>query len=152
MVNSSILSKRWTRPPRWTHPSLVKDGRDHLGRLALLKWWVRFHEVLSVHRRTRLARTLGTFTSPIWFIVACLSLDEAYGRVMELDDFCDTISSMYDFSFDRNKELKGYDFIIESVSDVRLFKRLVLVLKFYLYFYVRFAHCVYPWTKTWIKS
>ena len=52
--------------------------------------------------------------------------------------------SMYDFSFDRNKELKGYDFIMESVSDVRLFKRLVSVLKFYLYFYVRFAHCVYP--------
>ena len=93
MVNSSIFSKRWTRPPRWTRPSLVRDGRDHLGRLALLKWWwVRFHEVLSVHRRTRLARTLGTFTSPIWFVVACLSLDETYGRVMELDDFCDTIS------------------------------------------------------------
>ena len=53
---------------------------------------------------------------------------------MELDDFCDTISSMYDFSFDRNKELKGYDFIMESVSDVRLFKRLVLVLKFYYTF------------------
>ena len=52
--------------------------------------------------------------------------------------------SKYDFSFDKNKELKGYDFIMELVSDVRLFKRLVLVLKFYLYFYVRFAHCVYP--------
>ena len=77
LVNSSIL---------------VKDGRNHLGRLTLLKWWwVRFHEVLSVHRRTRLVRTLGTFTSPIWFIVACLSLDETYERVMELDDFYDTI-------------------------------------------------------------
>ena len=52
--------------------------------------------------------------------------------------------SKYDFSFDKNKELKGYDFIMELVSDVRLFKRLVSVLKFYLYFYVRFAHCVYP--------
>ena len=89
----------WTRLLWWTRPSLVKDGRDHLGRLALLKWWVKFHEVLSVHRRTRLARMLGTFTSPIWFIVACLSLDETYGRVMELDDFCDTINNQLESFF-----------------------------------------------------
>ena len=35
----------------------------------------------------------------------------------------------------RNKELKGYNFILESVCDVRLFKRLDSVLKFYSYFY-----------------
>ena len=34
---------------------------------------------------------------------------------------------------------------MESVSGARLFKRLVSVLEFY----VRFAHCVYPRTKSW---
>ena len=31
-----------------------------------------------------LARTFGTITSPVWFVLVCLSLDETYGRVQEL--------------------------------------------------------------------
>jgi len=39
---------------------------------------------------------LGTITSPVWFALACLSLDEPYGRIQELMFFVTLSESTVD--------------------------------------------------------